>query len=115
VLGVIGHARLNLTAGKKRFRRCVMGGLNELELAHLSREQVFQQAQEALDQVGRIGFILAPGCALPHRHQSRTAFRHSRIRRACIIKVLLSGTSHWAATLASITSVLIIDTRDPRG
>jgi uroporphyrinogen-III decarboxylase len=42
-----------------------MGGLNELELAHLSREQVFQQAQEALDQVGRIGFILASGCALP--------------------------------------------------
>jgi uroporphyrinogen decarboxylase len=56
---------LNLTEGKKRFRRCVMGGLNELELAHLSRERVFQQAQEALDQVGRIGFILAPGCALP--------------------------------------------------
>jgi hypothetical protein len=41
------------------------GRADELELAHLSREQVFQQAQEALDQVGRIGFILAPGCALP--------------------------------------------------
>jgi uroporphyrinogen-III decarboxylase len=42
-----------------------MGGLNEMELARFRREQVFQHAQEALDQVGRTGFILAPGCALP--------------------------------------------------
>jgi len=56
---------LSLTQGKQLFKRCVMGGLNELELARYRREQVFQQAHEAVDQVGRLGFILAPGCALP--------------------------------------------------
>ena len=56
---------LSLAQGKQLFKRCVMGGLNERELAHYRREQVFQQAHDAIDQVGRTGFILAPGCALP--------------------------------------------------
>jgi uroporphyrinogen decarboxylase len=56
---------LNLAQGKEILKRCVMGGLNELELARYRREQVFQQAHEAVDMVGRTGFILAPGCALP--------------------------------------------------
>ncbi len=56
---------LSLAQGRQLFQRCVMGGLNELELARYSREQLFAQAQAALEEAGRIGFILAPGCALP--------------------------------------------------
>lgn len=56
---------LSLSAGKRLFDRCVMGGLNERELPQMCRERVFQQAQEALDSVGRRGFILAPGCSVP--------------------------------------------------
>lgn len=56
---------LSLSAGKQLFNRCVMGGLNERELPTMCRERVFQQAQEALDSVGRHGFILAPGCSVP--------------------------------------------------
>jgi uroporphyrinogen decarboxylase len=56
---------LSLAEGKRLFDRCVMGGLNELELPKMCRERVFQQAQDARDSVGRRGFILAPGCSVP--------------------------------------------------
>ncbi|MDW8107089.1 MAG: uroporphyrinogen decarboxylase family protein [Armatimonadota bacterium] len=56
---------LSLTEGRRLFDRCVMGGLNELEFAHTSRERVFQQAREAIDSIGKRGFILAPGCSVP--------------------------------------------------
>lgn len=56
---------LSLAEGKRLFDRCVMGGLNELEFPHLCRERIFQQAHEALDSVGRRGYILAPGCSVP--------------------------------------------------
>ncbi len=56
---------LSLATGKRLFDRCVMGGLNEVELPKLCRERVFQHAQEALDSVGRRGFIIAPGCSVP--------------------------------------------------
>ncbi|GIV05036.1 MAG: uroporphyrinogen decarboxylase [Fimbriimonadales bacterium] len=56
---------LSLAEGKRLFDRCVMGGLNEMELPQMCRERVFQQAQDALDSVGRRGFILAPGCSVP--------------------------------------------------
>ncbi|GIV08538.1 MAG: uroporphyrinogen decarboxylase [Fimbriimonadales bacterium] len=56
---------LTLAEGKRLFDRCVMGGLNEMELPQMCRERVFQQAQHALDSVGRRSFILAPGCSVP--------------------------------------------------
>lgn len=56
---------LSLAEGKRLFDRCVMGGLNELELPKMCRERVFQQALDARDSVGRRGFILAPGCSVP--------------------------------------------------
>ncbi|MFN7162273.1 MAG: uroporphyrinogen decarboxylase family protein [Fimbriimonadales bacterium] len=56
---------LSLAEGKRLFNRCVMGGLNEMDLPRMCRERVFQQAQDALDSVGRRGFILAPGCSVP--------------------------------------------------
>jgi uroporphyrinogen-III decarboxylase len=31
----------------------------------MCRERVFQQAQDAVDSVGRRGFVLAPGCSVP--------------------------------------------------
>ncbi|MCS7301533.1 MAG: hypothetical protein NZ556_08290 [Fimbriimonadales bacterium] len=56
---------LSLAQGKRLLNRCVMGGLNEMELPQMCRERVFQQARDALDSVGRRGFILAPGCSVP--------------------------------------------------
>jgi uroporphyrinogen decarboxylase len=56
---------LSLAEGKRLFDCCVMGGLNELELPQMCRERVFQQAQDAVDSVGRRGFVLAPGCSVP--------------------------------------------------
>ncbi len=56
---------LSLAEGKRLFNRCVMGGLNEMDLPKMCRERVFQQAHDALDSVGRRGFILAPGCSVP--------------------------------------------------
>lgn len=55
---------LSLQAGRKQFQRCVMGGLNELNLPGYTVEQARQEAQEAIQQVGGEGFILAPGCAI---------------------------------------------------
>ncbi len=56
---------LNLTEGKRLFGRPVMGGINERLIERMSREEIFLHAQEAVDHVGRRGFILAPGCAIP--------------------------------------------------
>ncbi len=56
---------LTLTEGRRLFGRPVMGGINERILDTMTPEQVFQHAQEAYDHVGRIGFVLAPGCAVP--------------------------------------------------
>ncbi|MDM7460710.1 MAG: uroporphyrinogen decarboxylase family protein, partial [bacterium] len=56
---------LSLAEGKRLFNRCVMGGLNEMDLPKMCRERVFQQAHDALDSVGGRGFILAPGCSVP--------------------------------------------------
>ena len=56
---------LSLAEGKRLFSKAVMGGIDELNLAQMSREQVFQQAHEAFDSLGQAPFILAPGCAVP--------------------------------------------------
>lgn len=56
---------LSLAEGKRLFGKAVMGGIDELNLAQMSREQVFQQAHEAFDSLGQAPFILAPGCAVP--------------------------------------------------
>ncbi len=56
---------LSLPEGYRKFLRAVMGGLNERELPHFCRERVHQHTFEAIDQMGSVPFIVAPGCSVP--------------------------------------------------
>lgn len=59
------NTSLSLSRGSKLFGKAVMGGLDEIKLAQMTREAVLQQAQSALEQMGGTPFILAPGCSVP--------------------------------------------------
>ena len=56
---------LSLAEGKRIFRKAVMGGIDERNLAEVAPEQVLQQAQSAFDSLGSTPFIVTPGCAVP--------------------------------------------------
>lgn len=44
---------------------CLMGGVDEVNFGSATADQVVQQAKEAIAASDGLGFILAPGCAVP--------------------------------------------------
>lgn len=54
-----------LRALRERTDRCLMGGIDESGFPDMSLGMLARQVDDAVEQAGREGFILAPGCALP--------------------------------------------------
>jgi uroporphyrinogen decarboxylase len=52
----------SIAEARRRTSRCLMGGIDHYAARTSSAEEVLRQAQDALQQAGGRGFILAPGC-----------------------------------------------------
>lgn len=57
---------------RRRFDACLMGGIDEAAFPDMSLPTLARQIDDAVEQAGREGFILAPGCALPSFSPRRT-------------------------------------------
>ncbi|NUL81673.1 MAG: hypothetical protein HUU60_02995 [Armatimonadetes bacterium] len=57
-------SNLSLSQGSAMFKRCVMGGINEMRLPEYGRREIATEAADALHQETPYGFVLAPGCAV---------------------------------------------------
>ncbi|HJQ69906.1 MAG TPA: uroporphyrinogen decarboxylase family protein [Blastocatellia bacterium] len=54
-----------LVEGRARWRKAVLGGINETTAAHLSAAELKNQISHALAEAGPRGLIVAPGCSVP--------------------------------------------------
>lgn len=57
---------------RKHTNRCLMGGLDESALPDMSLDALARQIDDAIEQAGRRGFVLAPGCTFPSFSPGRT-------------------------------------------
>lgn len=55
----------DLKEGRNLHKGCIAGGINEMDVAMKSPEEVNTEAKEAIESAGKPGFILTPGCAVP--------------------------------------------------
>ncbi|HJQ23778.1 MAG TPA: uroporphyrinogen decarboxylase family protein [Blastocatellia bacterium] len=54
-----------LVEGRRRSGRAVMGGIDEATAAHLAAPEIVKQITNTVQEVGRRGLIVAPGCSVP--------------------------------------------------
>lgn len=64
--------------------KCLMGGVDERQFTALSVPALVRQIEDAVGQVGREGFILAPGCSVPPSSANRLL---GTMRRAAALNV----------------------------
>jgi uroporphyrinogen decarboxylase len=56
----------SLAEGRDRSFRAAMGGIDQVStLVTGSRRDVLEQARQAMEETGRTGMVLAPGCSVP--------------------------------------------------
>ncbi len=60
----------SLTEARALTSKCLIGGINEEDVLGISARKVVNQVEEAIEETGGRGLILAPGCVLPTRAKS---------------------------------------------
>jgi uroporphyrinogen decarboxylase len=54
----------SLKDGRENSARAVLGGINEITIAHSSPPEIREQVKETLQAVGRRGLLITPGCSV---------------------------------------------------
>jgi uroporphyrinogen decarboxylase len=55
----------SLSEARKLTDRCIMGGIDEVNISSKTPDEVLAEGRSAIAEAGRVKFILAPGCAVP--------------------------------------------------
>ncbi|MHB1457003.1 MAG: uroporphyrinogen decarboxylase family protein [Armatimonadota bacterium] len=58
-------AGVSLSDGRKLTKKCIAGGINEVNINSKTPDEVKAEALSAIDEAGELKFILACGCAVP--------------------------------------------------
>jgi uroporphyrinogen decarboxylase len=68
----------SITEARKKTKKCLVGGIDNLKALTAAPEEVYNEALDAIGQSGGYGFILAPGCTFDSKTPAENMFALKR-------------------------------------
>lgn len=65
------YAPPTLTEGRKLYKGCLLGGIDEARFAHSNKEMIERQIRQAVEMVGSNNLMITPGCSIESDSQPK--------------------------------------------